>query len=65
MRHRYQMDNKEIKKAFESLLQYGWMWGNPRHIDIKDWNSLYQYYKEELNDGKEFKPDKTQTAKAT
>ena len=63
MRHRYQMNKSDIKKAFESLLQYGWMWGNPRHIE--DWDSLYQYYKEELNDGKDFKPDETRKAKAT
>jgi hypothetical protein len=57
------MKQSDIKKAFESLLQYGWMWGNPRHIE--DWDSLYQYYKEELNDGKDFKPDETRKAKAT
>jgi hypothetical protein len=57
------MKKSDIKKAFESLLQYGWMWGNPRHIE--DWDSLYQYYKEELNDGKEFEPDITNVARAT
>jgi hypothetical protein len=57
------MNKKEIKKAFESVLQYGWMWGRPKHIE--DWDLLNKYYKEELNDGKEFKPDKTKTAKAT
>ncbi len=57
------MNKSDIKKAFESLLQYGWMWGNPRYIE--DWDSLYQYYKEELNDGKDFEPDRTKVAKAT
>ena len=57
------MNKKEIKKAFESILQYGWMWGNPRHIE--DWNLLHKYYKEELNDGKEFEPDREKKARAT
>jgi hypothetical protein len=65
MRHRYQMDNKEMKKAFEGLLQYGWMWGNPRHINRKDWELFHKFYKEELNDGVEFKPDTTKKAQAT
>lgn len=59
------MNKKDIKKAFESLLQYGWMWGYPRHITREDWDLLYKYYREELNNGKEFKPDETNKAKAT
>ena len=59
------MNNSEIKKAIKSLLQYGWMWGHPRHIDIKDWELFRKFYKEELNDGKDFEPDKTKTAKST
>ena len=51
-----------MKKAFEGLLQYGWMWGNPRHIDCKDWELFHKFYKEELNDGVEFKPDTTKKA---
>ena len=58
------MNKKEIKNAFESLLQYGWMWGYPRHIKACDWDSLKQYYKEELNGGKDFKPDETKKARA-
>ena len=56
------MNKKEMKKAFEGLLQYGWMWGNPRHIDIKDWELFHKFYKDELNDGKEFEPDRTKKA---
>ena len=57
------MNKKDIKKTFESLLQYGWMWGRPKYIE--DWDLLYKYYKEELNDGKEFEPDREKKAKAT
>ena len=56
------MNKKEIKKAFESILQYGWMWGHPRHIAREDWDSIHKYYKEELNGGKEFEPDRTRKA---
>ena len=54
------MNKKDIKKTFESLLQYGWMWGRPKHIE--DWDLLFKYYKEELNNGKEFEPDTTKKA---
>ena len=54
-----------MKKTFETLLQYGWMWGWPKYVDKEGWNELLDFYKEELNDGKDFEPDKTQTAKAT
>lgn len=53
---------KKIKKSFESLLQYGWMWGYPKHIE--DWKGLEDFYAVYLNDGKPFKPDKTNKAKA-
>ena len=53
------MNKKEIKKAIESILQYGWMWGHPRHIAREDWDNIRKYYKEELNGGKEFEPDRT------
>tara|TARA_Y100001963_G_scaffold99448_1_gene136865 strand:+ start:2471 stop:2662 length:192 start_codon:yes stop_codon:yes gene_type:complete len=56
------MKKADIKKAFESVLQYGWMWGKPKSIE--DWDLLYQYYKEELNDGKDFEPDVTKKATA-
>jgi len=59
------MDKKKIKKTFEKLLQYGWMWGWPKHIDKEGWEGLRQFYKEELNNGKDFKPDKNNKAKAT
>ena len=55
------MNKKDIKTAFKSILQYGWMWGRPKFI--KDWDLLHQYYKEELNNGKDFKPDETKKAK--
>jgi hypothetical protein len=57
------MNKTEIKKAFESVLQYGWMWGRPRTIE--DWDLLHEYYKQELNNGEEFKPDTTKKAKAS
>ena len=58
------MNKKEIKKAFKSLLQYGWMWGHPKYIDRDGWDALHEFYKEELNGGKDFKPDETKKAKA-
>ena len=51
-----------MKKTFENLLQYGWMWGWPKHIDKKGWDDLKDFYKEELNNGKDFKPDKNNKA---
>ena len=54
------MNKLDIKKAFESILQHGWMWGHPKSIE--DWDLLYKYYKEELNDGKDFEPDVTKKA---
>ena len=57
------MNKEEIKKAVGSVLQFGWMWGHPKHIE--DWDLLYRYYRDELNDGKEFEPDETKKAKAT
>ena len=53
------MNKKDIKKSFENLLQYGWMWGRPKGMD---WDLFYEYYKEELNNGKDFKPDETNKA---
>ena len=52
---------KKLKEALGAVLQYGWMWGNPRHIDKENWVVIADAYKD-LNDGKEFKPDKTQKA---
>ena len=56
------MNKKDIKKTFEEILQYGWMWGHPKYIN--HWPLLYQYYKEELNNGKDFKPDENNKASA-
>ena len=56
------MNKKLIKKTFEKLLQYGWMWGYPKHIDKDGWDNLKLFYKEELNNGKDFKPDTTKKA---
>tara|TARA_R100000008_G_C3542817_1_gene145774 strand:+ start:419 stop:613 length:195 start_codon:yes stop_codon:yes gene_type:complete len=53
------MKKEKIKIAIESILQYAWMWGSPRGMD---WDTIREYYKEELNDGKEFEPDKTRKA---
>ncbi len=58
------MNKEKIKTTFEKLLQYGWMWGHPNYIDVKDWESLKEFYKEELNNGKEFQPDENNKATA-
>ena len=57
------MNKKTTKKAFEQLLQYGWMWGHPNHIDKEGWDSLKEFYKMELNNDKDFKPDETRKAR--
>ena len=54
-----------MKQTFEKLLQYGWMWGWPKHIDSKSWSGLREFYKEELNNNKDFEPDENNKAKAT
>ena len=59
------MNNKNMKKTFEALLQYGWMWGWPNYISAKEWDNLREFYKTELNKGKEFKPDENNKATAT
>ena len=58
------MNNKDMKKTFEKLLQFGWMWGYPNCIDAKGWDGLKEFYKTELNSGEDFKPDKNNKAKA-
>ena len=58
------MNKNKMKKTFENLLQYGWMWGWPKYVGKEGWAELLEFYKEELNNGKEFKPDETQKAKA-
>ena len=56
------MNEKKLKEALGAVLQYGWMWGWPRHIDREGWEDLKEFYKEELNNGKDFKPDETNKA---
>tara|TARA_Y100000310_G_C20311785_1_gene636564 strand:+ start:232 stop:408 length:177 start_codon:yes stop_codon:yes gene_type:complete len=58
------MNKKKVKKAIKDLLQYGWMWGHPKHIDKDGWDALHTFYKVELNGGRDFKPDETKKAKA-
>ena len=61
------MNKNKIKKIIKNLLQYGWMWGWPNHLNGEGgsgWDTLKDYYKEELNDGKDFKPDESKKAKA-
>jgi len=58
------MNKKTIKKTFDKLLQYGWMWGHPKHIDKEGWDGLKEFYKTELNNGKDYKPDETNKASA-
>ena len=57
------MNEKRLKEALGAGLQYGWMWGNPKHITTENWVVIADAYKE-LNDGKEFKPDTSKRAKA-
>ena len=59
------MNKKNIKKTFKSLLQYGWKWGYPKYIDKEDWDDLKEFYKTELNGGKDFEPDTNDKANAT
>lgn len=59
------MNKKKIKKTVEELLQYGWMWGWPKHVGREGWEDLKEFYKEELNNGKEFKPDESRKASAS
>ena len=58
------MNKKTVKKTFEQFLQYGWMLGHPKHIDKDGWDNLKEFYKTELNNGKDFKPDETNKASA-
>ena len=57
------MNKKMVKESMEGLLQYGWMWGYPKHIKKKHWDALHNFYKVDLNDGNEFVPDETNRAK--
>jgi len=55
------MNEKRLKTALGAVLQYGWMWGHPKHISREHWVAIAESYRE-LNDGKEFKPDTTKRA---
>ena len=52
---------KKLKEALGAVLQYGWMWGNPKHISKENWVVIADAYKD-LNDGKDFEPDRKQKA---
>ena len=54
-------DMKKLKEALGAVLQYGWMWGDPKHISKEHWKVIRESYKE-LNGAKEFEPDKSQKA---
>jgi len=56
------MNEKKLKEALGAMLQYGSMWGHPKHTSRKDWDLLYEVYKE-LNNGADFVRDKTKKAK--
>ena len=55
------MNEKKLKEALGAVLQYGWLWGNPKHITTENWVVIAECYKE-LNDGGDFVPDKSQKA---
>jgi hypothetical protein len=55
------MNNDKLKTALGAVLQYGWMWGHPKHINREHWVAIAESYRE-LNDGKDFKPDTTKRA---
>tara|TARA_R110000824_G_scaffold241351_2_gene430075 strand:+ start:6928 stop:7104 length:177 start_codon:yes stop_codon:yes gene_type:complete len=57
------MNKKMVKEAIEGLLQFGWMWGYPKHIKKEHWDALHIFYKTEFNGEKDFKPDKNNRAK--
>jgi hypothetical protein len=47
---------------FKSLFRGAKAEWHPRHIDREGWEDLKEFYKEELNNGKDFKPDETKRA---
>jgi len=55
------INEKKLKEALGAVLQYGWMWGHPKHINREQWENIRESYKE-LNGGKEFKPNKNKRA---
>ena len=56
------MNEKKLKESLGAVLQYGWLWGHPKHISRENWGIIAESYRD-LNGGKDFKPDKTQRAK--
>ena len=52
---------KKLKEALGAVLQYGWMWGDPKHISREHWKIIRESYKE-LNGAKDFVPDKSRKA---
>jgi hypothetical protein len=52
---------KKLKEALGAVLQYGWMWGYPKHISREHWKIIRESYKE-LNGAKDFVPDKSRKA---
>ena len=56
------MNENKLKEALSAVLQYGWMWGNPRHISKEQWVTIGDAYKD-INGGKAFEPDRTKKAK--
>jgi hypothetical protein len=55
-------DMNKLKDALWSILQYGYLWGNPKHISRENWKVISEAYKE-LNDGNEFEPDTDEVAR--
>ena len=53
------MNKEKLKEALWAVLQYGWMWGYPKHISREHWTMIKDSYRD-LNDGKDFEPDTTQ-----
>ena len=55
------MNEKKLKQALGAVLQFGWMWGNPKHIGRENWVVIAESYKD-LNDGKDFEPNGSRKA---
>ena len=55
------MNEKKLKEALGAVLQYGWLWGHPKHISREDWGIITESYRD-LNGGEDFKPDTNKRA---
>ena len=55
------INEKKLKEALGAVLQYGWLWGHPKHISREQWENIRESYKE-LNGGEDFKPDTNKRA---